>query len=395
VRVGSWSADHGRDHDAGHHRRAVEVHRGRQRQGNGRGGDGHGALNGHAPPSASWTTTPRPPPQQDRPGHPGDRRRPLRHRQGRRPGWVLSLVDPQARHGHKTSAHGFDGYKGHIAADPDSEIITAAEVGPATQATRRWRQRCWPTWRGGAWWRCSRWRRRPLPVGGTPRTGSPSTWTLRRSPAPPGSPWRSSRAVPGRAGPLRPRLRRLPARQRVHQQPRRSHDQLHPHQALLTRARQRPAGSRLTGRLPRAPPHRGTQTRAPAPPPAWRAARPRARAAAGRAGLAAAGRRGQPRPPHRARRALPTRWVGAGTGVDQTRNRSRIPPPTGRARPPSPTTSPGDQDQSFSTPIGHQRPRNVVDGLAGCLLPPVAGYAGRSPRYRCSELLAWLRRDRK
>jgi hypothetical protein len=24
---------------------------------------------------------------------------------------VLSLVDPEARHGHKTSAHGFDGYK--------------------------------------------------------------------------------------------------------------------------------------------------------------------------------------------------------------------------------------------------------------------------------------------
>jgi Transposase DDE domain/Transposase domain (DUF772) len=50
--------------------------------------------------------------------------------QGVAPDRVLSLVDPQARHGHKTSAHGFDGYKGHIAADPDSEIITAAEVGP-------------------------------------------------------------------------------------------------------------------------------------------------------------------------------------------------------------------------------------------------------------------------
>jgi hypothetical protein len=37
-------------------------------------------------------------------------------------------VDPQARHGHKTSARGFDGYKGHIAADPDSEIITATHV---------------------------------------------------------------------------------------------------------------------------------------------------------------------------------------------------------------------------------------------------------------------------
>ena len=43
---------------------------------------------------------------------------------------VISTVDPQARHGHKTSARGFDGYKGHIAIDPDSEIITAAEATP-------------------------------------------------------------------------------------------------------------------------------------------------------------------------------------------------------------------------------------------------------------------------
>jgi hypothetical protein len=47
-------------------------------------------------------------------------------------GRVISVVDPQARHGHKTSAHGFDGYKGHLASDPDSEIITAAEVSTAT-----------------------------------------------------------------------------------------------------------------------------------------------------------------------------------------------------------------------------------------------------------------------
>lgn len=43
---------------------------------------------------------------------------------------VISTVDPQARHGRKTSAHGFDGYKGHIAEDPDSEIITATTVTP-------------------------------------------------------------------------------------------------------------------------------------------------------------------------------------------------------------------------------------------------------------------------
>ena len=41
---------------------------------------------------------------------------------------VISTVDPQARHGHKTSARGFDGYKGHIAIDPDTEIVTATTV---------------------------------------------------------------------------------------------------------------------------------------------------------------------------------------------------------------------------------------------------------------------------
>jgi len=41
---------------------------------------------------------------------------------------VISTVDPDARHGHKTSSRKFDGYKGHIAIDPDSEIITATAV---------------------------------------------------------------------------------------------------------------------------------------------------------------------------------------------------------------------------------------------------------------------------
>ena len=44
---------------------------------------------------------------------------------------IISTVDTQARHGHKTSAKGFDGYKGHAAIDPDSEIITDTEVSAA------------------------------------------------------------------------------------------------------------------------------------------------------------------------------------------------------------------------------------------------------------------------
>jgi hypothetical protein len=44
---------------------------------------------------------------------------------------VISTVDADARHGRKSTSGKFDGYKGHAAIDPDSEIITAAAAGPA------------------------------------------------------------------------------------------------------------------------------------------------------------------------------------------------------------------------------------------------------------------------
>ena len=46
-------------------------------------------------------------------------------------GRIISTVDPDARHGHKTSARGFDGYKGHVSVDPDSELIVATAVSAA------------------------------------------------------------------------------------------------------------------------------------------------------------------------------------------------------------------------------------------------------------------------
>ncbi|MGH8912507.1 MAG: transposase [Acidimicrobiia bacterium] len=46
------------------------------------------------------------------------------------PDRVISTVDPDARHGHKTTSRGFDGYKGHVAVDPDSEVITDTQVTP-------------------------------------------------------------------------------------------------------------------------------------------------------------------------------------------------------------------------------------------------------------------------
>jgi hypothetical protein len=44
------------------------------------------------------------------------------------PDRIISTVDPEARHGHKTDARSFDGYKGHIATDLDAEVITAMSV---------------------------------------------------------------------------------------------------------------------------------------------------------------------------------------------------------------------------------------------------------------------------
>jgi hypothetical protein len=44
------------------------------------------------------------------------------------PDRVISTVDPDARHGHKTVHRGFDGYKGHVSVDPDSEIVVASTV---------------------------------------------------------------------------------------------------------------------------------------------------------------------------------------------------------------------------------------------------------------------------
>jgi len=47
------------------------------------------------------------------------------------PDRTISTVDPEARHGHKSRNRRFDGYKGHISVDPDSEIIEDVTVTPA------------------------------------------------------------------------------------------------------------------------------------------------------------------------------------------------------------------------------------------------------------------------
>ncbi len=49
---------------------------------------------------------------------------------------IISTVDPEARHGHKSRSRHIDGYKTHLSVDPDSEIIAAATVTPANAADR-------------------------------------------------------------------------------------------------------------------------------------------------------------------------------------------------------------------------------------------------------------------
>jgi hypothetical protein len=137
--------------------------------------------------------------------------------EGTAPDRVISTVDPEARHGHKTAAHGFDGYKAHVAVDPDGEVICAAEVSVATagdavvapsllddltpgnQSGGQAAQAVvygdsaygtgatWPGWSitGSPLW--SRPSSPPHQAAGSPRTSSASTSKPAPSPARPGS----------------------------------------------------------------------------------------------------------------------------------------------------------------------------------------------------------------
>ncbi len=68
-----------------------------------------------------------------------DPRVPGRRRIARRTaaGRVISTVDPEARHAHKTRSARRDGYKAHIVAEPDTGIITAAELTAADASDAR------------------------------------------------------------------------------------------------------------------------------------------------------------------------------------------------------------------------------------------------------------------
>ena len=73
----------------------------------------------------------------------GRHRRAVADRPRTAPDRMISTVDPQARHAHKTRERRQDGFKAHLVVEPDTGLITAAEVtkvnGPEnSDASRRW-----------------------------------------------------------------------------------------------------------------------------------------------------------------------------------------------------------------------------------------------------------------
>ena len=61
---------------------------------------------------------------------PGDRPGQWRITRGTATDRVISTVDPQSRHAHKTRRAYRDGYKAHVAAEPDTGLVTACDIGP-------------------------------------------------------------------------------------------------------------------------------------------------------------------------------------------------------------------------------------------------------------------------
>ncbi|WP_225038075.1 hypothetical protein [Mycobacterium canetti] len=56
---------------------------------------------------------------------------------------LISTVDVEARHGHKSRARTFDGYKSHFSVDPDEELITNVASPRPTPLTARSSTSCW------------------------------------------------------------------------------------------------------------------------------------------------------------------------------------------------------------------------------------------------------------
>ena len=65
---------------------------------------------------------------------PGEEEGTWRIARGTAPDRVISVVDPEARHMHKSRSEYRDGYKAHVAVEPETGLVTAAALTPANAA---------------------------------------------------------------------------------------------------------------------------------------------------------------------------------------------------------------------------------------------------------------------
>jgi hypothetical protein len=247
---------------------------------------------------------------------------------------VVSTVDAQARHARKTSAQRRDGYKGHVAAEPETGLVTECALTAATAPDGPiGGSGCWPARRPA--WRC--WATPPTAVGRPARPGAPPATSRRssrcrwpvRSRA--GSPSTTSRSIPR---PARSAARPAPRPASPHRARPASPAAVSAAAHCVSAARPPPAGARSASTPPRRAAHRPPpchHPRLPAQLPALAAdggtlaglagrrrlpagALPRDRAQRGV--VVAAGRRGQPAPPAGAWPCPPGWRLGAGLRPD-------------------------------------------------------------------------------
>ena len=100
---------------------------------------------------------------------------------------MVSVHDPEMRHGHKSKRKRFDGHKAAVVVDTDSQLITAVDVLPGNAADNLGRWSWWSRARSAPVCRCQKpWGTRPT------GTAAPA----RLSPTPVASWWLECRAVP-------------------------------------------------------------------------------------------------------------------------------------------------------------------------------------------------------
>lgn len=221
---------------------------------------------------------------------------------------VIPTVDLDARHGQKTAARGFDGYKGHVAIDPGSELIVsthlgAGNIGDAAAVQALLAQDLPATAETSV--------EQPLPVFGDSAYGTGQDRAQDRSGRRHGDlPCRSHREAAdareraGRA--LRRAMRRLPAGIAVPCQPPRAQHSSRPPRTAARCGACPPGRPGLEDQL-----HQPTtQDRAPDATQTRRPARQSQRPKESRRRLHIARRRGQPRPLQRARPGPPTSRTG-------------------------------------------------------------------------------------